>query len=72
MPALLIAGALDHKFAQIAARMHEAIPRSWLDIVPQAGHAVHLEQPALYVHRVSQFLEQPALRAMPSQRSNRV
>ena len=55
-PTLLIAGELDHKFARIAASMHESIPDSRLEIVPGAGHAVHLEQPAAYVQRVSQFL----------------
>ncbi len=44
-PTLLIAGELDHKFAQIAARMHEAMPDTRLEIVANAGHAVHLEQP---------------------------
>lgn len=69
-PTLLIAGELDHKFAQIAAAMHEAIPISRLEIVPGAGHAVHLEQPATHLRHVSQFLSQPASSAMQSQRSH--
>lgn len=69
-PTLLIAGGLDHKFARIAATMHEAIADSRLEIVPGAGHAVHLEQPATYVQRVSLFLNQPALSAMQPQRSS--
>ena len=55
---MLIAGGLDLKFAQIAARMTEAMPNAQLEIVAGAGHAVHLEQPAEYVQRVALFLEQ--------------
>lgn len=57
-PVMLIAGELDLKFAQIAARMSEVIPKAKLEIVAGAGHAVHLEQPAEYVQRVALFLEQ--------------
>lgn len=58
-PTLIIAGKLDQKFAQIAASMHAAIPDSRLEIVAKAGHAVHLEQPAVYTQFVSQFLNRP-------------
>jgi 2-succinyl-6-hydroxy-2,4-cyclohexadiene-1-carboxylate synthase len=57
-PVMVIAGELDLKFAQIAARMTEAMPNAQLEIVAGAGHAVHLEQPAEYVQRVALFLEQ--------------
>lgn len=60
-PTMLIAGELDHKFAQIAASMHQAVPDAQLWIVPNAGHAVHLEQPDHYVQVVSQFLDQASL-----------
>lgn len=58
-PTLIIAGELDQKFAQIATTMHAAIPDSRLEIVAKAGHAVHLEQPAIYTQLVSQFLNRP-------------
>ena len=58
-PALIIAGELDRKFAQIAANVHATISDSRLDIVPNAGHAVHLEQSAVYTQLVSQFLKRP-------------
>ena len=45
MPVLIIAGALDTKFAGIATRMHERIADSELKIVADSGHTVHLEQP---------------------------
>ena len=48
LPTLLIAGALDEKFVSIARQMARHIPSARLAIVPDAGHAVHLEQPARY------------------------
>jgi 2-succinyl-6-hydroxy-2,4-cyclohexadiene-1-carboxylate synthase len=45
-PTLLVAGALDGKFAAIAAEMATAIgPAAQRELVPGAGHAVHLERP---------------------------
>jgi 2-succinyl-6-hydroxy-2,4-cyclohexadiene-1-carboxylate synthase len=55
MPALIMAGELDHKFAGIAQRME--IPNRKVVIVPDAGHAVHLEQPATFDRIVVGFLE---------------
>jgi len=55
-PTLLLAGALDVKFAHIATGMHAALPNAVLEIFPDAGHAVHLECPQHYLKLVSQFL----------------
>lgn len=45
-PVLLLAGALDARFADLAARMAAAIgPRARTGLVPGAGHAAHLERP---------------------------
>lgn len=70
-PALLIAGGLDTKFAHIATSMHEALPQSRLEIVANAGHAVHLERPTRYIELVSDFLDQFALSATETKRSER-
>lgn len=56
VPVLLIAGALDRKFAGIAGQMQEVMPHAELGIVPDAGHAVHLERPERFAHLVRQFL----------------
>jgi 2-succinyl-6-hydroxy-2,4-cyclohexadiene-1-carboxylate synthase len=71
IPTMLIAGERDHKFAQIAGRMHEAIPDARLDVVPDAGHAVHLEQPDWYVQLVTEFLEQPVVSTMQTKGRDR-
>ncbi len=46
MPVVLVAGERDAKFTAIAREMALALPRATLEIVPEAGHAVHLEAPA--------------------------
>lgn len=47
MPVLVIAGALDAKFAAIAERMAAVIgPPATLALLPETGHAAHLEKPA--------------------------
>ncbi|WP_419918769.1 2-succinyl-6-hydroxy-2,4-cyclohexadiene-1-carboxylate synthase [Candidatus Poriferisocius sp.] len=45
MPCTLIAGADDTKFAAIARAMAAVIPRADVYLVPDAGHAAHLEAP---------------------------
>jgi 2-succinyl-6-hydroxy-2,4-cyclohexadiene-1-carboxylate synthase len=47
-PTWLIAGALDAKFVAINQRMAELIPGARLCILPDAGHAAHLEQPGAF------------------------
>ena len=55
-PALLVAGALDEKFAAINQDMAAALPDAALRLIPDAGHTVHLEQPTLYLDCVDDFL----------------
>src|SRR5207302_6106014 len=44
-PALFIAGAEDGRYPELAHRLAAAVPRGRAEIVPGAGHAVHLENP---------------------------
>jgi 2-succinyl-6-hydroxy-2,4-cyclohexadiene-1-carboxylate synthase len=44
-PTLILAGANDEKFANEAIRLGEVIARSTRRLVPDAGHAAHLERP---------------------------
>ncbi len=56
MPALIITGALDEKYCAIGRRMAACMPCARLEIVPDAGHAVHLEQPEAFTRLVVAFL----------------
>lgn len=49
LPVHLVVGALDVKFVAINQRMAERIPGARLTVIPDAGHAVHLEQPDAYL-----------------------
>jgi 2-succinyl-6-hydroxy-2,4-cyclohexadiene-1-carboxylate synthase len=57
-PTLLVAGYDDAKFSDLARRRAEAIPNNELLLVHNAGHAVHLEQPAVFARLVRDFLLQ--------------
>jgi 2-succinyl-6-hydroxy-2,4-cyclohexadiene-1-carboxylate synthase len=56
IPTLLIAGELDRKYCAIAEQMAQALPNARSVIVPNAGHTVHLEQPAIFTAAVREFL----------------
>ena len=58
VPVLLLAGALDGAYVAFARAMAPRIPEARLEIVPDAGHAVHLERPAEYAAAVKGFLAQ--------------
>jgi 2-succinyl-6-hydroxy-2,4-cyclohexadiene-1-carboxylate synthase len=57
VPVLLVAGELDEKFRRIAETMQRTLPRAQLEIIPEAGHTTHLEQPEAFVSGVQGFLE---------------
>ena len=56
VPTLLLVGALDTKYVAEGERMGGAILDATLCIIPDAGHAVHLEQPAAFAAAVASFL----------------
>lgn len=56
MPTLLIVGALDRKYCDIAHNMAAVLPNAKVAVVPNAGHTVHLEQPAPFERIVLEFL----------------
>ncbi len=55
---LLVAGELDEKFCALNRRMAQEIPAARLEIVPGAGHSVHLEQPLVYAKLLHRFWSQ--------------
>lgn len=53
---LVVVGEHDEKFVEIGRRMLPALPRSRLEVVKGAGHAVHLERPDEWLEIVAGFL----------------
>ena len=58
-PTLLLSGAMDAKFTQIAHQMAAQLPCSWVRVFEGSGHAPHLEVPETYADEVLAFLETP-------------
>ena len=56
-PTLLVVGALDRKFVEIAERMARAMPDARVVEVADAGHTVHLERPDAWIAAVTDFLQ---------------
>jgi 2-succinyl-6-hydroxy-2,4-cyclohexadiene-1-carboxylate synthase len=56
VPALLLAGTLDTKFCGLAEQMAALLPLATVQIVPNSGHTIHLEQPAAFQQAVLGFL----------------
>lgn len=57
LPSLLISGALDRKYCEEAAMLHRGIAGSRWAAIPNAGHAVHIEQPHAFRDTVAAFLD---------------
>jgi 2-succinyl-6-hydroxy-2,4-cyclohexadiene-1-carboxylate synthase len=55
MPVLLVVGALDRKYVEIARQMAAAIRDVTLEVVPDTGHACHLEQPDAVAHALASW-----------------
>ena len=58
VPVLAVAGELDPKYVEIAGRMTAQLPLGRAAIVPDAGHAAHLEQPDAVAELVLAFLDE--------------
>lgn len=56
IPTLLLVGAEDEKFVDIARRMERRLPRATVVVVEGAGHTVHLERPDAWLDAVADFL----------------
>jgi len=56
MPTLVTVGDHDQLDPELSRAIHRAIPGSKLVIVPEAGHSTFVDQPALYVKTVRDFL----------------
>lgn len=58
VPTLLIAGGLDPAYCEMGQEVRAMIPHARLEVVPGAGHTVHLEQPERFRALVLEFLGQ--------------
>lgn len=57
MPVLVVAGERDEKFAVLATRMAAEIgENATLALIPEAGHAAHLEQPTAFLAALRPWL----------------
>lgn len=56
-PVLLITGALDHKFCDIAAKMCPRFPDARHETVPDAAHRVHIDAPDAYLSHIRSFIQ---------------
>jgi len=72
VPTLLVVGEEDMKFRGIAATMATRMPRAQVAIIPQAGHAAHVEKPAAFNARVLRFLTEESLATATEQRATSV
>ncbi len=57
-PTLLLVGAEDEKFVRINKEMASLFPRAILEVFPQAGHTIHIEQPARFMEKIQSFLHE--------------
>lgn len=57
MPTLLIAGELDEKYVELTRLMAGSIPDATACIIPDAGHATHLETPEPFAQAVTAFFD---------------
>jgi 2-succinyl-6-hydroxy-2,4-cyclohexadiene-1-carboxylate synthase len=58
LPTLVMAGAEDNKYRELAVRMASAIPENRLSIIPEAGHITHLENKTEFVGALKTFLDE--------------
>ncbi|MBW2422996.1 MAG: 2-succinyl-6-hydroxy-2,4-cyclohexadiene-1-carboxylate synthase [Deltaproteobacteria bacterium] len=56
LPVLLVVGEEDAKFRAIAASLGRLLPDARVCVLPEAGHAAHLEAPERFAEVVSDFL----------------
>lgn len=63
-PVLLVVGEEDAKFRAIATGLAGALPRARIELLPDAGHAAHLEAPECFARAVRAFLASTAAPAL--------
>lgn len=57
MPTLLLAGALDPAYTAVVTQMGQKFRQATIEIMPDAGHNIHLEQPENFSQIIREFLQ---------------
>ena len=57
-PTLILVGEEDPKFRSLAVRLNSGISKSEIVVVPESGHACHLENPDFTLEMIETFLEE--------------
>jgi 2-succinyl-6-hydroxy-2,4-cyclohexadiene-1-carboxylate synthase len=65
VPTLLLVGAEDEKYAELAMTMAEILPRAQVSRIPGAGHCAHLERPSAAAQAIRWFLSSAARAVSP-------
>ena len=58
LPVLALAGELDRRYGDAAARMAAALPRGFHRLIPGTGHAPQLEAPRVVARVLGEFLDE--------------
>jgi 2-succinyl-6-hydroxy-2,4-cyclohexadiene-1-carboxylate synthase len=58
-PTLLVVGERDARYRGIAERMQRLLPNATLEVIDNAGHTAHVDQPAQFAPLVTNFLDRP-------------
>lgn len=56
VPSLILAGARDDRYVELGNMLGASLPNSTMVIIPEAGHAAHLEQPRAFADAIARFL----------------
>ena len=56
-PVCLVVGEEDRKFQGIAEDLAARLPRARVELVPEAGHAAHLENPRAFAEIAVRFFD---------------
>ncbi len=67
-PVLLVVGDEDARFRAVAEELAPRLPEARVAVVPEAGHAAHLENPGAFAALARSFLRGSAPRTHPTNR----